>query len=75
MKTQTIATKQSKQCRYCERPIPFLRSLFSPKFCSAAHERLSQHEMDGKMMERLAEAAQRLPVTSSTDCETALPGV
>jgi hypothetical protein len=75
MKSQTTVSKQSKQCGYCERPIPFLRSLFAREFCSAAHERLSQHELDDKMMERLAEAAQRLPVTSTPNCETALTGM
>lgn len=75
MKYLTMASKQAKQCRYCERPIPVFRSFLASRFCCVAHERLSQREMDGMMLERLKVAAQRLVIASRRTYGTALPGM
>jgi len=52
---------RTERCQHCSRPISRLRTLFSKvRFCTAAHKRKYEEEIDALMIVRLSEAGERV---------------
>src|SRR5581483_8466927 len=52
---------RKEKCQHCSRPISRLRTLFSRvRFCTAAHKKKYEEEIDALMIVRLSEAGERV---------------